>query len=132
MNNEDKFSIFLAEREMKNDWSLFISPDGSRIVRKLVCNSCKFTRSTIYQNKAIQNRLIDIEKKLMERGIIKIINPVIKERIKNQQHMYKSEDIEMELLDKRLTAFNEYLKIIEFQFDSTMNEAEAFPLPKEK
>lgn len=74
MNNEIEFDRFLRQRILKDDWVNYLADDQMTLSRKKILESCGFSRSTLYQNKAIKNKLASCENMLRRNGVIKFIS----------------------------------------------------------
>jgi hypothetical protein len=67
----EAFEAFIAERERRQDWDDYVTPDRSRLRRGKIVKECGFARSVIHQNRTVAGRLLQLEKKLRERFILK-------------------------------------------------------------
>ncbi|MBK4735538.1 hypothetical protein [Noviherbaspirillum pedocola] len=70
MDKVDAFNRFVSERKQCADWGKFIALGKKRLSRVKLCASCKFSRSTLYQDKAIERMLRELEADLKASGIL--------------------------------------------------------------
>jgi len=71
MTKVERFDEFVVARFKLGDWSNFLSADRARLSRKKILKACLFTRSSLYQNIAFQNRLAEVEAELRGIGVLK-------------------------------------------------------------
>lgn len=65
-----RLNAFIVAREAHQDWHLFFSRDNTMLHRQMLCESCGFPRSTLYQNTTIKLRLQSLEAELRQRKIL--------------------------------------------------------------
>jgi hypothetical protein len=72
--NAKAFEAFIAERERRQDWDDYVTPDRSRLQRGKIVKVCGFSRSVLHQNRIVVGRLLQLENELRERSILESIN----------------------------------------------------------
>lgn len=64
MKKVEILDTFLEERLKLADWDGYISKDKVSLLRKRIVEDCGFSRSVLYQNFEVRQRLLEIENKL--------------------------------------------------------------------
>ena len=70
MKNSERFEQFIQKRCQLEDWDKYISRDKTRLVRKKIMKGYGVSRSTLYQNPAVKQRLNEVEAELRRRGVL--------------------------------------------------------------
>jgi hypothetical protein len=67
-----RLAAFIATRDARQDWSLFVNSDRTRLHLSKLSAVAGISRSAIYQNQVVKHRLAVLEGLLRGRGILEI------------------------------------------------------------
>lgn len=71
MTKVDRFEQFVKSRYELGDWDDYLLADRSKLVRWKILEACQFSRSSLYQDPVIKDRLSDVEADLRISGVLR-------------------------------------------------------------
>lgn len=70
-NNVKAFEEFIKFHNQQNDWFNYLISSKKKLRRSVICEECGFSKSVLSQNPLVKNMLKNLEKELLDKGILK-------------------------------------------------------------